>query len=333
MRIATEEAFVTPAIWEGWQRVLAGQPEPGFVKMGASVFGDSPAARDIKARLLDLDDGRIATMAGHGVDFQIISMTSPGVQAFGPDEGHALACESNDILAEAVARHPDKFAGLGTVAVNAAERAAVELQRCRDRLGLRGLIVNSHSSGLYLDDPSCAPLLEAAADLDMPLYLHPREPSPQMVDPFLDYGLYFAGWGFAVECGTHAMRLIMSGVFDRFPKLRIILGHMGEGIPFWLPRIDNRYLLQVKTGAVKKLERLPSEYFLDNFIVTTSGHNSYPALHVMIAELGVARIMFAGDYPYESVPESIAWLDKAPVSAEDLEKIYSGNARRIFKLT
>jgi 2,3-dihydroxybenzoate decarboxylase len=154
-----------------------------------------------------------------------------------------------------------------------------------------------------------------------------------MVTPYLDYGLYFAGWGFAAETGLHAMRLIMCGLFDKFPRLTIILGHMGEGLPFWLQRIDNRYLLQVTIGAVKKLPRLPSEYFLENFFITTSGVTSAPALRLSLDVLGVDRIMFAADYPYESMKEGVEFMDKVNITEEERQKIYSLNAKRVFKLT
>lgn len=330
-RIAVEEAFVTLSIFAGWQRLLQGTVEPGFAKMGGSILGTSPAAQAIHEQLFDLGAGRLAVMDAHGIDMQVLSLTAPGIQVFEPEEAHALAVESNDVLIAAVAAHPTRLAGLAAVAPHHAMHGARELERARAS-GLCGWIVNSHTQGVYLDDPRCRPLLEAAEALDMPLYLHPREPSPQMIGPYLDYGLYFAGWGFAAECGLHAMRLIMSGTFDRYPRLKVVLGHMGEGIPFWLPRIDNRYQLQVRTGAVAALSRLPSEYFRDNFVVTTSGHTSLPALRLVLDELGAEHVLFAADHPYESTAEAVAFLDSAPLDETDRALIYAGNARRIFSL-
>jgi 2,3-dihydroxybenzoate decarboxylase len=167
----------------------------------------------------------------------------------------------------------------------------------------------------------------------LPMYLHPREPAPSMVKPFLDYGLYFAGWGFAVETGLHAMRLIMSGTFARFPKLKIILGHMGEGIPFWLQRIDNRYQLQVKIGAVAKLPRLPSEYFLENFVITTAGVTSVPALRLSIDVLGAERILFAADYPYEDDAEAVRFLKSAALTEQERNLISHQNGERLLGLS
>ena len=186
--------------------------------------------------------------------------------------------------------------------------------------------------GAYLDDPKYWEIFEAAEAADVRIYLHPREPAPSQIQPYLDYGLYFAGWGFAIEAGLHAMRLIMSGVFDSFPKLRIILGHMGEGIPFLLKRIDNRYNLQIKIGALPKMPRLPSEYFRDNFFITTAGVTDPDILTLCMSQLGPDRILFAADYPYESVEEHVSFMDAAAISEADKVKIYSGNAERLLCL-
>lgn len=331
-RIAVEEAFVTEEIAAEWKKVLASKfVEPGFRMMGQTILGDDPGARRVHARLVDVGAGRIAQMDADGIDMALLSLTSPGVQAFDAVTATQLAAHANDVLAAAVAANPARLAGLAAVAPNYPAGAALELARAR-KLGMKGFIINSHTMGQYLDDPKFWPIFEAAQALDMPLYLHPREPGPAMVAPFLDYGLYFAGWGFAVETATHAMRLIMCGLFDQFPKLRIVLGHMGEGLPFWLQRIDNRYLLQVKIGAVKALPRLPSEYFLSNFVITTSGVMSAPALKLSLEVLGVERIMFAADYPYESVEEGVKFLDTVDISDADRKKIYATNAERYFNL-
>jgi len=332
-RIAVEEAFVTEDIVKEWARALAApRVEPGFKMMGQTMLGDSPGALEVKGRLLDIGDGRIAYMDQHGIDVQILSMTAPGVQVFDAATGSSLATSANDQLISAIAKHPDRLAGLATVAPQSPAKAANELSRIAGQAGMKGLIINSHTRGQYLDDRKFWPILEAAQALKLPLYLHPREPSPAMVRPYLQYGLYFAGWGFAAEAGLHAMRLIMSGTFDRFPRLKVVLGHMGEAIPFWLQRIDNRYLLQVKIGAVSKLQRLPSEYFLENFVITTSGVTSAPALKLSIENLGVERVLFAADYPYESIAEAVDFLDHVELEAEARAIIYSRNAERVFGL-
>lgn len=332
-RIAVEEAFVTPEIMAQWHIVLAGRDvEPGFAKMGETILAQTPANKPLDDRLLDIGAGRIAHMDSLGIDMHVLSITSPGVQVFETALATRLAAESNDALAAAVKAHPTRFAGLAAIAPQDPAAAAREIERAARTLGLCGLIINSHTMGEYLDAPKYRPIFEAAEALDMPIYLHPREPAPSMVVPYLDYALYFAGWGFAAETGLHAMRLIMSGTFDRFPKLRIVLGHMGEGIPFWLQRIDNRYLLEVKIGATAKLPKLPSQYFLDNFVITTSGVTSMPALRLSLDVLGVERILFAADFPYEDDAEAVRFMDGAAVTEAEREQIYETNAQRVFKL-
>jgi len=332
-RIAIEEAFVTEEIAQEWKKVLASKfVEPGFQMMGNTILGDDPGARLVHSRLVDAGEGRIKQMDSDGIDFAVLSLTSPGVQAFDAVTATRLAKDANDAMAKAVAANPQRLAALAAVAPHYPAGAASELQRAMTSLGMKGFLINSHTMGEYLDDQKFWPIFEAAQALDAPLYLHPREPGPDLVKPFLDYGLYFAGFGFAVETSLHAMRLIMCGLFDEFPKLKIILGHMGEGLPFWLQRIDNRYLLQVKIGAVKKMKRLPSEYFLDNFLITTSGVMSAPALKLSIEVLGVERIMFAADYPYESVTEGVQFMDTVDIPEEYRRLIYSGNAEKLFKL-
>ncbi|WP_316166472.1 MULTISPECIES: amidohydrolase family protein [unclassified Bradyrhizobium] len=332
-KIAVEEAFVTAEIAAEWTKVLArSDVEPGFAKMGESILADTPGNALLHGRLVDIGKGRIAHMDEVGVDMQVLSLTSPGVQVFAPDLAVRLAADANDALAEAVRAAPTRLAGLGAIAPQDPPAAAREIERIKS-LGLRGLIVNSHTFGEYLDAPRYVPIFEAMEATDLPMYLHPREPAPGMVQPFLDYGLYFAGWGFAAETGLHAMRLIMSGTFARHPKLKIILGHMGEGIPFWLQRIDNRYLLQVKIGAVEKLPRLPSEYFLDNFVITTAGVTSMPALRLSIDVLGAERILFAADFPYEDDAEALRFLEGAALTQRERELIAYQNAERLFALS
>jgi 5-carboxyvanillate decarboxylase len=332
-RIAVEEAFVTPEIVSQWQVVLAGHDvEPGFAKMGETILAQTAANKPLDDRLLDIGADRIAHMDSIGVDMHILSLTSPGVQVFDRPLAARLAAESNDALAAAVKAHPTRFAGLAAIAPQHPATAAREIERATQELGLCGVIINSHTKGQYLDAAKYRPILETAEALDVPIYLHPREPAPSMVTPFLDYGLYFAGWGFAAETGLHAMRLIMSGTFDRFPNLKIVLGHMGEGLPFWLQRIDNRYLLEIKTGAVDKLPKLPSQYFLDNFVITTAGVTSMPALRLCLDVLGVERILFAADFPYEDDAEAVRFMDGAAVTDDERKQIYETNARRVFKL-
>ena len=331
-RIAIEEAFVTKEIADAWDVLLkaGANGEPGFRKMGESILADSPGTRLIHERLIDLGEGRIRDMDNAGLDVQVISLTSPGVQVFPGDLASRLAKEANDRLAKAVHAYPDRFVGLAAIAPQLPKTAAREIERASTELGLKGVIINSHTHGEYLDSKKHWPIFEAAESMGAPIYLHPRTPSPATIEPYLDYGLYFAGWGFAAETSLHAMRLIMAGVFDQFPNLKIILGHMGEGIPFWLDRIDNRYLLQVKIGAVREMARLPSEYFKNNFVITTSGMTYAAPLKLSTEVLGAHRILFAADYPYESLTEAVEFMDSAPVTQTDRHKIYHANAEALF---
>lgn len=330
-RIAVEEAFITPEILDGWKAVLDGKnPEPGFVAMGNCLLG--PTGKPLFDKLLDLGPGRVAHMDAVGIDVQVLSLTAPGVQVFHAAEATRLAAKSNDVLAEAVKAYPTRFAGLIAIAPQDCTAAVREMERGAKILGGHGVIINSHTNGEYLDLPKYWPILEAAEAFDLPIYLHPREPGPQMVAPFLDYGLYFATWGFSAETGLHAMRLIMSGTLERFPRLRIVLGHLGEGIPYYLPRIDNRYALQVKLGATAKLPKKPSEYFRENFYVTTAGITFLSSLRLCLDELGAERVLFAADYPYEDDGESVRFIDGTALSVSERRQICETNAVKVFKL-
>lgn len=332
-RIATEEAFATPALIAESKRLIeSGKAEPGFAKMGGFVFGKGLPAKILDSKLLNLGENRIKQMDTDGIDFALLSLTSPGVQIFEASKAIDIAIEANDMLAEAVLKYPHRFGGLAAIAPQAPNEAAKEIARAK-KLGLKGIIINSHTQGEYLDLPKFTPILETAQDLNMPIYLHPREPAPNWVAPYLDYGLYFATWGFAAETALHAMRLIMSGTFDRFPMLRIVLGHMGEGIPFWLGRIDNRYKGQVVIGASSVLEQLPSEYFRRNFVITTSGMTDYAPLRLAIDVLGLERIQFAADYPYENAGDSVRSLENANLSDVERMTIFETNASKYWGIS
>ena len=260
-RIAIEVAFVTSQFEAEWKKVLAGEKcEAGFRKMGETTYTESSGNTLLHERRRDIGSSRIAHMDRVGISVQVLSMSSPEVQVFDASLANRLASEANDALANGVRRYTDRFAGLGAFVPQdpaaAAAAAAREIERIRS-MGLKGLVINSHTFGEYLDLPKYRPIFEAAQAANLPIYLHPREPGPGLVAPYLDYGLYFAGWGFAIVFGLHAMRLIISGTYRRFPRLNITFGHMGEGIPFWLQRIDNRPPLQVKTGAVENLPGFP----------------------------------------------------------------------------
>ena len=322
-RIAVEETFALPEVLDALRTLVENEPdrEPGLTAPPYVVT-------DTIRALTDLGEGRIAAMDAAGVDVQVLSHWSPGVQPFDPAQGNELARLVNDRLAEAIRVHPDRFAGLALVAPQDPDAGARELERAISSLRLNGLLINSHTNGEHLDDPKFWPILEAAQALDTPVYLHPRTPPAQMYDAYTDYLLDRALWGFAAETSLHVMRLIMGGVFDQFPRLQIVLGHMGEGIPFWLSRLDE---VSARTG-MPALQRSPSEYFRDNIHITTSAMFWDPTLMLCLDVLGAERIMFAVDSPFASSEQGTRWLDNAPISATDRRMIYQENAERVFSL-
>jgi 2,3-dihydroxybenzoate decarboxylase len=270
-----------------------------------------------------------------GIARQILSLTAPGVQIFDSDTAVALARSTNDQLAEAIRRRPDRFSGLAAVAPQNPRAAAQELERGVKSLGLKGAIVNSHTHGEYLDDPKYWEIFEAAESLKVPVYLHPTSPPPSMIAPFLERGLDGAVFGFAVETGLHMLRLVVSGVFDRFPGLRIVTGHLGEGLPYWLFRIDfmhRRMVSANRYASVQKLNKQPSDYLKENFYVTTSGMAWEPPILYAQSVLGVDRVLYAMDYPYQFVPEEVAVTDNLPISEADKKMLYQSNAETVFGL-
>lgn len=338
-RIAIEEAFATPELFEQWRVVLADPAahEPGF-KALYGPFLDSTATRLMRDRLLDLGTLRLNDMKKAGVDFQVLSITAPGLQVFSANKATSLARRTNDRLAEVVQEHPLRFAGLAAIAPQAPEQAARELERAVTSLGFKGAIINSHTQGRYLDDKFYRAIFETAQALDVPIYLHPRTPSPGMISPYSSYGLEGAGWGFAAETSLHAMRLILGGLFDELPRLKIILGHLGEGLPFWLSRIDSRFANKTWTdldhsGSLRRLKKAPSEYIKDNFYIATSGMHWHPVLMFAHTVIGPDRLLFAADYPYESAEEAVQQMDSAPMSDLDKKKIYQTNAESLLKLS
>jgi 5-carboxyvanillate decarboxylase len=319
-RIAVEEGFTIPEIAQLQGRDIGAGREPSSFRQ--ATF----------RALLDLGPDRIKTMDEDGIAMQVCVLAGNIVQDIEPVQGNELAALSNDRLAEAAKKFPGRITGLAAFAPRDPARAAAELERSVKRLGLKGGIVNSHSLGEYLDDKKFWPIFEAVEAMGVPIYIHPRDPSPQMIKPFEVFG-FKIGWSWAAETGTHVIRLIGNGVFDQFPRLKIVIGHMGEGIPFHLDRIDNRYFWEHEmAGTAPKLKRKPSDYFRDNVAVTTSGMNFTPPLLMTIQMLGIDNVLFAADYPFEKVSDSVAAIDALPIADADKAKLYSLNSRRVFAL-
>jgi 5-carboxyvanillate decarboxylase len=322
-RIAVEEGFTIPEVATA-ARALA--------ERNGTPITITPARRELFQDLVDLGERRIRAMDEDGITMQLLVIGSPGVQIFDPVEGTELAKLVNDRLATACKAYPKRLAGLAAIAPQNPQGAAAEIERAVRSLGLKGAIINSHTHGEYLDDQKFWPIFEAAEALGVPIYIHPREPGPGMAGPMSMPGFRVA-WGYGIETATHIMRLIAGGVFDRFPRLKIVIGHMGESIPFTLERIDNRYLWELEIGGFQRaIKRPPSDYFRDNIIVTTSGMNYRLPLMMTVELLGADNLLFAADWPFERVRDSVDAMDAMPLSEDAKEKIYHRNAKRVFGL-
>ncbi|HVO47631.1 MAG TPA: amidohydrolase family protein [Steroidobacteraceae bacterium] len=300
---------------------------PGFI--GARMWAE------LRERLLDLQDKRLAEMDRHGMEKMIISLHAPGVQRIDDRrKAIAVARRANDLLAEQISRRPDRFAGFAALAMQDPHEAAQELQRCVSDYGFKGALVNGYSqlgapdNCLYYDLREYWDFWGVVEQLDVPFYLHPREPSQRRAyegHPWLLGPVY----GFAAETGLHALRLLGSGLFDRYPRLTLILGHLGEGLPFNLHRMDQRIAWSpMGYPAMRKI----SEYFQQNVYITTAGNFRTQTLIDCILEVGADRILFSTDYPFEQVREAAEWFDGASISEADRLKIGRRNALRLFKI-
>jgi len=319
--ITVEEHFVTPGFVAG--------PGKGFLDR---FRNSGPRGAIIAERLFDIGEKRIAEMDAAGIDMQVLSLNSPGVEQADPDEAIACAREANDFLADAVKRHPTRFAGFAALAIQAPDEAAKEFERCVRQLGFKGANINGHTRGRYLDDAFFAPILACAEALAAPIYLHPTVPHKPVADalyggfsPAVTGVLASSGWGWHIETAIHLLRMILGGVFDRHPKLQVVIGHMGEAIPFMLPRMNRNLPPQVT-----KLARPFGDYLRQNVHYTFGGFNFAPTFLNLLLEVGVERIMFSVDYPYGSMEEGKSFLQHIPVSEADRERIAHGNAERLF---
>jgi predicted TIM-barrel fold metal-dependent hydrolase len=320
--ITLEEHFASPAFLDGPGRKL---------KERAAKIG-GPAARFLE-QLSDLGDNRIAEMDAAGIDMQILSLTSPGVEQLEAAEAAAFARETNDFLAEAIRSHPTRFGGFAALPTADPNAAVAELERTIHEYGFKGAVINGHIQGRYLDDKFFWPIFEHAEALRVPIYLHPTPPPQPVIEA--SYGGFspivtelFAGpgWGWHIETAIHVIRIILGGTFDRYPGLQIVVGHMGETLPFMLQRLD------MMPAAMTKISRPISAYLRENIHYTFSGFNYTPTFLDLLLEVGVDRIMFSADHPYASMVQARAFLDRLPVSPADRERIAHGNAERLLKL-
>jgi predicted TIM-barrel fold metal-dependent hydrolase len=286
---------------------------------------------DVLAELLDLGDRRIVAMDAAGIDMQVLSHNQPGCQALDAAAAVPVAREVNDLLFEAVKAHPGRFAGLAALPTADPSAAAKELDRAVTRLGFKGAMINGPTQGRFLDDKKFWRIFECAQALNVPIYLHPSRPQPAVMEVYFDgYDeLALAAWGFGIETGAHFLRLVFAGVFDAFPGLTFILGHLGEGLPFMLHRINDQTRL---AAARRGLKKPPAQYLTENLVVTCSGNFSAPAFLCTIMALGVDNVLFSVDWPYESNVAAVAFLQRQPLARADMEKVAHLNAERILRL-
>ena len=318
--IGLEEHYASPAYAKG----------PGRSWSKFSQFTPK-----VTAQLRDVGEHRIAQMDAAGVETQVLSLVSPGVEQLDVPGAVRIARESNDFVAEAVRRHPTRLAGFASVPTQAPDKAADELERSVRQLGFVGALINGHSRGRYLDDRFFWPILERAEALGVPIYLHPTLP-PEPVKkayyrgnfaPEVAARLAGAGWGWHIETGLHVLRIILSGAFDEYPKLQLVVGHSGEALPFMLERLDG-FIAQKTT----RLERPIGSYLRENVHYTFSGFNFAPIFLSLLLEVGVERIIFSTDYPFGSMKQARTFLDGLPVSPLDRERIAHLNAERLLRL-
>jgi 2,3-dihydroxybenzoate decarboxylase len=316
----------------GTSPVIALEEHYYDAELAATFDGPEGRAPELRRRLLDVGELRLAEMDAAGIDVQVLSHGAPSVQRLDAETAVWMARGANDRLAEAIQRHPDRFAGFAALPTPDPDAAVAELDRAVTQLGFKGAMVHGLTNGLFLDDRRFWPIFERAQALDVPLYLHPAVPDRTVVETYYqDYladfpALLTAGWGFTVETATQAIRMVLSGAFEAYPGLKIILGHMGEGLPFLLWRLDHAF---ARPGNRPISFR---EQFSEHVWITTSGNFSTPALICSLLELGADRIMFSVDWPFVQSPPGTAWLQGLQISAEDKAKIAGGNAKRLLKL-
>ena len=319
--VTLEEHFATPAFAAG--------PGKGLVER---LRSSGPRGIKIAEQLLDVGDGRVAEMDAGDIDIQVLSLNAPGVeQVADPAEQIAIAREANDFVLDVVKKYPKRFAAFAALPVSTPELAADELELRVRKQGFKGTMINGHAQGEYLDDKKYWGIFEAAQALDVPIYLHPREPHPLVNKTYFENypELQTAAWGFAMETCTHFLRLVFAGVFDAYPRLKFILGHMGEGLPFWLNRFEDHTRFSMQARGLK---RGPRQYLTENLVITCSGNFSTGAFLCAVMEMGIDNVLFSVDWPYESNRVGVEFLKHLPLSPADKEKFAHGNAERVLKL-
>ncbi|GAA1822607.1 amidohydrolase family protein [Nesterenkonia flava] len=342
-RIATEEAWAVPEMYEVYKEMLTEYPEdaPGVMSLlGYYVLGSGERPEFMRRRMTDTETIRLDEMRASGVDHQILSLTGPGTNPLPPRKAKALARTANEQLAEVVRRYPTAYSGLAAVAFSAEDAGAGELEYAVKELGLKGAVMNTHVRDRYTDTEEFFPFFETAEALGVPVYLHPSAPASGLFRRYYERGLDGSIYGFGADTGLHLLRLIVSGIFERFPRLKMVVGHLGEAIPFWINRIDYMYGKQIATGRyphvkplpMKPLPMKPSEYLRRNIWVTTSGMPWTDDVMYVRKKMGADRVMYAMDYPYQYEPSEVEEQDSLPISDEEKFEFFEGIATRVFDL-
>ncbi|HLZ60186.1 MAG TPA: amidohydrolase family protein [Ktedonosporobacter sp.] len=334
-KITLEEHFISPAYAQHLHD-LQSQGKADLPPEFEAMLTDPAMQRGIKAveaMLADLDDGRLAAMDACGIDMQVLSLSAPTFSAIQGEretnQAISMAQQANDYLAEQVRKHPDRYAGFAALPLQDPKAAADELERAVTQLGFKGALVNGHTNGEYLDERKFWGVWERAEQLDVPIYLHPADPPSDQMKIYEGYpSLRGAVWNWTVETATHALRIICSGIFDAFPKVTLLLGHMGEALPYTLQRIDRWQY----TPQSKQIQHPPSYYIKNNVMITTSGNCSTEALICALLAVGADHILFSADYPYAPLDSMTRFVATAPISEIDREKICHLNAERLLKL-
>lgn len=316
-KIALEEHFMHPDFFEYFGKTA--------INISPDLFGKAREA------LLDFGERRLAAMDVIGVEKSILSLAGPGVQAEKRTETAVnLAHKVNDFLAEEIAKQPTRFGGFAHLAMQDPAGAADELERCVRDLGMQGGMINGQTGGTYLDDDRYAPFWERVSDLQVPIYIHPNNP-PEQVHMFHDHPELFGPvWSWTVETATHALRLMFSGTFDRYPGAKLILGHLGETLPYLLWRLDSRW--EISNRGDMRLEQKPSDYFKKNIWMTTSGMCADAPLRCALDMAGDDRVMFSVDYPFERPEEAGDWIEAAPLTDTERAKVCHLNAKALLGL-
>lgn len=338
LRIATEEAFATREQVDVFLRMVKdGTADKGMVSLWG-FYGTSPSQRatEILERLMNLGELRLAHMDATGIDKAVLALTSPGVQPLlDVEEAKGIARRANDTLAAACQAHPTRFIGMTAVAPQDPEWSAAEIRRGAKELGFKGVQINSHTQGRYLDEPQFDPIFRALSDVGQPLYVHPATLPDSMMGGMIDAGLDGAVFGFGVETSYHLLRLVTTGLFDRYPELQVMAGHGFEALPFWLYRTDYMHKAGIRSQRYARLKPLKHDlfhYIRNNFLGTTSGLCWEPAVKLMIEVMGEDRVMYAMDYPYQYVPDEVQAMDNMTVPDAVKKKFFQTNAERWFGL-